>query len=229
MVIRNGVQTETLSAAEMREAVEATSAKAAAWCEEEIEDDDRFESWPSWVATDRTRSYRSPYADDAAWPKSITRQVWAGVVGAWAEVGEAGDVLDALTGGETKIPETARRAVETMEGLVSTLLYTTTPGVFAIAGRSCLGRGVLLGPTVHHSLQTWAMMRTISSRVTDVQLGSTNSLKSQFPLITSPIISQHCSSESARDTKAACITVSWPPSWVPLVTYSIALTTARIR
>ena len=85
-VICNGVQS-TISAAEMRQQVEEASRKAAVWSPEDIgvqyEDD---VLWGSWAAADRERSYRSAYADDNAWPKSITRDLWDALVAVWGPV-----------------------------------------------------------------------------------------------------------------------------------------------
>jgi hypothetical protein len=117
-VIRNGVQAEILSAAEMREQVEAASRKAAVWDPEQL--DAPFENdvlWGSQVEAEQDRAYRSAYADDSAWPKSITRDFWDILVGAWGQAGWAQDVLDALIGGETEIAEETQLVIDVMEVL----------------------------------------------------------------------------------------------------------------
>ena len=58
--------------------------------------------WGLRAAASQERSYRSAYADDGAWPKSVTRDFWDILVTAWYEVGWADDVLDALVGSETR-------------------------------------------------------------------------------------------------------------------------------
>ena len=71
------------------------------WRVEEGEEDEPSETdspWPTRLEADATRAYHSPYADDNAWLTSVSRKVWNGVVRAWAEVGWADNVLDALGG-----------------------------------------------------------------------------------------------------------------------------------
>jgi len=116
-VIRNGVQS-TISAAEMRQQVEDASRKAAVWDPEQL--DAPFENdvlWGSQVEAEQDRAYRSAYADDSAWPKSITRDFWDILVGAWGQAGWAQDVLDALIGGETEIAEETQLVIDVMEVL----------------------------------------------------------------------------------------------------------------
>jgi len=61
--------------------------------------------WPSWLEGEENRAYRSPYADDAAWPKSVTRSTWASLVAAWKNAGDADQVFAAMVGGETGFSE----------------------------------------------------------------------------------------------------------------------------
>jgi len=120
-VIRNGVQT-TISAAEVREMVEAASREGAVWSDEADEDWYETDSpWASWIEADGTRSYHSPFADDNAWPSVVTREVWCGVLAAWASVGQAEDVLDPLMGYTAEVLPEAEAAVEAMEDLAELL------------------------------------------------------------------------------------------------------------
>jgi hypothetical protein len=106
----------------MRQQVEEASRNAAVWNPEDIgvqyEDD---VLWGSWAQADQERAYRSAYADDSAWPKSVTRDLWDALVAVWGEVGWADDVLDALVGGETEITEETQRVIDVMEVLADTL------------------------------------------------------------------------------------------------------------
>jgi hypothetical protein len=121
-VIRNGVQSEILSAAKVQQQVDETSREAAVWNPENIgvqyEDD---VLWGSWAQADQERSYRSAYADEGAWPKSVTRDLWDILTAAWTEVGWADDVLDALASGETEITEATQQVIDVMEVLADTL------------------------------------------------------------------------------------------------------------
>jgi hypothetical protein len=89
---------------------------AVAWCPEDIgvqyEDD---VLWGSWAQADRERSYRSAYADDSAWPKSLTRGLWDVLSTVWGGVGWVDDVLDVLVGGETELTQEAQRAIGVMK------------------------------------------------------------------------------------------------------------------
>jgi hypothetical protein len=95
---------------------------AGAWCPEDVgvqyEDD---VLWGSWAQADHERSCRSAYADEGAWPRSVTRDLWDILTAAWAEVSWADDVLDALAGGETEITEEAQQVIDVMEILADAL------------------------------------------------------------------------------------------------------------
>jgi hypothetical protein len=133
-VVRNGVQSEILSAAEMRQQVEDASRNAAVWNPEDIgvqyEDD---VLWGSWAQADQERSYRSAYADDSAWPKSVTRDLWDALAAVWGEIGWADDVLDALVGGDTELMPEARRVVGAMEMLANALAAEPDGSVRTVA------------------------------------------------------------------------------------------------
>jgi len=133
-VIRNGVQSEILSAAEVQQQVEDASRKAAVWDPEEL--DAPFENdvlWASQVEAEQDRAYRSAYADDSAWPKSVTRDLWDILLVAWSQVGWADDVLDALMGGETEITEETRLVVDVMEVLADAVVDELDGSVRTVA------------------------------------------------------------------------------------------------
>ena len=106
----------------MRQQVEDASRKAAVWTAEE-DSVDQYETdvpWGTWAAEEETRSFRSAFVDDSAWPDEAS-QNWRELVLAWSLVGHADDVMDALLGGETEIPVEAQYAVEQMEELAEAL------------------------------------------------------------------------------------------------------------
>ena len=144
-VIRNGVQCE-LSGDLFRQQVEAASRQAVVWSPEET--GVQFE--PMW-ARDREaeegRAFKSAYADDAAWPVTVTRKLWRRVVDTWLMVGAASDVMDPLLGGETEIPESAERAVTAMEDLAEALAQAGDGNVRTVAralARRIVNNGVFV-------------------------------------------------------------------------------------
>jgi hypothetical protein len=94
--IRNGVQeTRTLSGEELRREIEKASRGSVQWTRDETEVHYETDGpWPRWRAADATRSFRSPYRDDNAWPDSVTRTLFGAVLEPWDWVGWAGNVLD---------------------------------------------------------------------------------------------------------------------------------------
>jgi len=120
-VIRDGVQT-TIPGDEAAELVKAASVQVAMWTPEDLEDHSETDTpWPTRAEADATRAYRSPCADDAAWPASATREVWGALVHGWSEVGWADQVLDALTGAEIELTEAEKWVVQAMEDLADRL------------------------------------------------------------------------------------------------------------
>jgi len=104
-VTRNGVQTE-VTGAEMRQLVEEASHSAVVWAPEES--GVQYETdmpWPSWVEADSTRSYRSPYQDEATIPTWLEGRL-AYALNVWREWHQsrlelglrpgAGPILDTL-------------------------------------------------------------------------------------------------------------------------------------
>jgi hypothetical protein len=135
-VVQGGVQfAHELSAADFAEAVERASASAAPWTSEDM-DAVHYETddpWPSWVAADGTRSYRSAYMDDNLWPDVVTRELYGEVLSAWREVGYAADVFDALAGTSTGAPDEAQDAIEMMERLAEVLAEESDGSIRGVA------------------------------------------------------------------------------------------------
>jgi hypothetical protein len=116
---------QEVSGAEFAEMVEAASRQSAVWTPEDV--GVQYETdvpWGSWAAEEETRSFRSAFADDNAWPDEAS-QNWRDLVLAWSLVSHADDVMDALLGSETEIPESAQYAVEQMEALAEALADVT--------------------------------------------------------------------------------------------------------
>ena len=79
------------------------------------------------------RAYRSPYADDAAWPKSVTRSTWASLVAAWKNVGNADQVFAAMVGGECELSEGEQRVLVLLENLAGALSEETDSSAHTVA------------------------------------------------------------------------------------------------
>jgi hypothetical protein len=138
------VQSE-IAGSEFHQLVEDASRNAVVWNPEDIgvqyEDD---VLWGSWAQADQERSYRSAYADDSAWPRSVTRDLWDALVTVWDKVGWADDVLDALSGGETEIAPEAQRVIGAMEVLADALADESEGSVRTVA-RALATRVLKLG------------------------------------------------------------------------------------
>jgi hypothetical protein len=133
--IRNGVQeTWTLSGEELRREIERASRGSVQWTQDEIEV--RYETdspWPRWRAADPTRSFRSPYRDDNAWPDSVTPTPLGAVLEPWDWVGWAGNVLDALLGAKVELGPEEEHAVVMLERLAEVLADEPDGSVRAVA------------------------------------------------------------------------------------------------
>lgn len=94
--IRNGVQeTRTLSGEELRQEIKKASRSSVQWTQDEFTEHYETDGpWPRWRAADATRSFRSPYRDDNAWPDGVTRTLFGAVLEPWDWIGWAGNVPD---------------------------------------------------------------------------------------------------------------------------------------
>jgi len=116
---------------------------------EEDEPSETDSPWPKRLEADATRAYHSPYADDNAWPTSVSRKVWNGVVRAWAEVGWADDVLDVLEGTEVEIGPEVKIAVDAMETL-GEVLADEPDGSIRTVSRALANRLHANGVVIQH-------------------------------------------------------------------------------
>ena len=104
------------------------------WVPDEFVDNSEMDSpWPSWLEGEENRAYRSPYADDAAWPKSVTRKMWAELVAAWKNVGDADQVFAAMVGGECELSEDEQRVLVLLENLAGALSEETDGSARTVA------------------------------------------------------------------------------------------------
>jgi len=104
------------------------------WVPEELVDHSETDSpWPSWLEGEDNRAYRSPYAGDAAWPKSVTRSMWASLVAAWKNAGDADQVFAAMVGGECELSEDEQRVLVLLENLADTLSEETDGSARTVA------------------------------------------------------------------------------------------------
>ena len=104
------------------------------WVPDEFVDNSEMDSpWPSWLEGEENRAYRSPYADDAAWPKSVTRKMWAELVAAWKNVGDADQVFAAMVGGECELSEDEQRVLVLLENLADALSEETDGSARTVA------------------------------------------------------------------------------------------------
>jgi len=132
-VIRNGVQ-ETISGEELAQMVNRASDNAPMWVPDEFVDYRETDSpWSSWLEGEENRAYRSPYADDAAWPKSVTCKMWAERVAAWKNVGDADQVFAAMVGGECELSEDEQRVLVLLENLADALSEETDGSARTVA------------------------------------------------------------------------------------------------
>ena len=132
-MIRNGVQ-GTISGEELAQMVSRASDNVPMWVPGEFVDHSETDSpWPSWLEGEENRAYRSPYADDAAWPKSVTRKMWAELVTAWKNVGDADQVFAAMVGGECELSEDEQRVLVLLENLADALREETDGSARTVA------------------------------------------------------------------------------------------------
>jgi len=121
-VIRNGVQTE-MSAANMREAVEAASKGTVPWVLEQcnVQYEEREEG-PDF------------YPDESVWPKKVDRRLWLELLGVWAWVECPGVVLDALAGEDISPSSAEAAAIELMDTLAVALADEADGSCRRVAG-----------------------------------------------------------------------------------------------
>jgi len=104
------------------------------WVPDEFVDHSETDSpWPSWLEGEENRAYRSPYADDAAWPKSVTRSTWASLAAAWKNAGDADQVFAAMVGGECELSEDEQRVLVLLENLADALSEETDGSARTVA------------------------------------------------------------------------------------------------
>jgi ABC-type ATPase involved in cell division len=127
--------TETMSAAEMRETIEAASRTAVVWTPQDTEDVYETDSpWPTWLAADQTRSYRSPYQDDRAWPDAVTQGLWLEALEAWAWVDDVELALAALAGEDVYLGAAEEAVLEMMDTLAEALADVPDGSAQRVAG-----------------------------------------------------------------------------------------------
>ena len=121
-VIRNGVQ-GAISGEELAQMVNRASDNVPMWVPDEFADNSDMDSpWSSWLEGEENRAYRSPYADDAAWPKSMIRRMWTSLAAAWKNVGDADQVFAAMVGAECELSEDEQRVLVLLQNLADALL-----------------------------------------------------------------------------------------------------------
>ena len=69
----------------MREAVERASRSGVSGTDGQMDavHHETNSPWPTRVAADGPRSYRSPCADDNLWPDSVTAELFGAILSAW--------------------------------------------------------------------------------------------------------------------------------------------------
>jgi len=121
-VTRNGVQ-GTISGEGLAQMVNRASDNVPMWVPDEFADNSETDNpRPSWLEGEENRAYCSPYANDAAWPKSVIRRMWTSLAATWKNVGDADRIFAAVAGDECELSEDEQRVLVLLQNLADALL-----------------------------------------------------------------------------------------------------------